>query len=275
MVELKFDKIGYWSEIKIDIIRKYAKAYSTIIKARGNLTTAYIDAFSGPGKHIRKDSKEEVIGSPLAALEVRPAFDEYYFIDISSKKIDYLKSQISGRENIRCMVGDANDRLFHEVFPNVKYTDFKRALCVLDPYGLHLDWNVIQAAGDSRSTEIFLNFPVADMNRNVFWRNPKGVGDNDIARMTRFWGDETWREAAYKNERDLFGDRKVRTDNETIAKAFRDRLRKKANFKFVPPPLPMRNNQNAIVYYLFFASQNRIGEKIVKEIFDKHRSRKN
>jgi hypothetical protein len=42
----------------------------------------------------------------------------------------------------------------------------------------------------------------------------------------------------------------------------------------VPEPLPMRNSKGAIVYYLFFASQNDAGAKIVGEIFDKYRERK-
>ncbi len=28
---LQFDEIGYWSEVKLDIVKKYAKAYSTIV----------------------------------------------------------------------------------------------------------------------------------------------------------------------------------------------------------------------------------------------------
>ncbi|HUB66873.1 MAG TPA: hypothetical protein VL981_05250 [Candidatus Methylacidiphilales bacterium] len=31
MTSFEFDEIGYWSEIKFDIIRDYAKAYSTIL----------------------------------------------------------------------------------------------------------------------------------------------------------------------------------------------------------------------------------------------------
>jgi three-Cys-motif partner protein len=54
--KLDFDKIGYWSEIKLEIVREYAKAYSTILSAQKNpkLTHVYIDAFSGPGEHISK-----------------------------------------------------------------------------------------------------------------------------------------------------------------------------------------------------------------------------
>ena len=31
MPELQFDEIGYWSEVKLDIVRKYAAAYSKIL----------------------------------------------------------------------------------------------------------------------------------------------------------------------------------------------------------------------------------------------------
>ena len=111
------------------------------------------------------------------------------------------------------------------------------------------------------------------MNRNVFWKDPEGVDERDIMRMTRYWGDETWRDAAYTTEKSLFAWQE-RTDNETVAEAFRVRLQDVAGFSFVPEPLPMRNNQGGVVYYLFFASHNPTGKKIVGDIFDKYRSRK-
>jgi hypothetical protein len=42
-------------------------------------------------------------------------------------------------------------------------------------------------------------------------------------------------------------------------------------FKHVADPLPMRNTKGSIVYYLFFASQNPTGGKIVQDIFKKYR----
>ena len=47
----QFDEIGYWSEIKLDIIKDYAAAYSRILSAQKNpsLHHIYIDAFAGGG----------------------------------------------------------------------------------------------------------------------------------------------------------------------------------------------------------------------------------
>lgn len=92
-----------------------------------------------------------------------------------------------------------------------------------------------------KSLDLFLNFPIMDMNMNVFWKNPDGVAESDIARMNAFWGDETWRNVAYQQEATLFGLVDEKTDNETVAEAFRQRLRQVADFTNVPEPIPMRN----------------------------------
>lgn len=269
---LRFDEIGYWSEVKLDIVREYAQAYSRILAAQPKLKHVYIDAFSGAGKHISRRTGDFVLGSPLNALSVRPAFSEFHFIDLNPEKMEFLENEVGERPDVFFHRGDCNQTFLREIVPRIRWENFRRALCLLDPYGLHLDWSVIETAGKLRSVEIFLNFPVADMNRNVFWRNPEGVAKSDIERMTRFWGDESWRDAAYDKSRDLF-EFPERTDNETVMAAYRDRLISVAQFKFVPEPIPMRNSTGAIVYYLFFASQNRAGQKIVTDIFDKYRHR--
>jgi len=64
-----------------------------------------------------------------------------------------------------------------------------------------------------------------------------------------------------------------KADNEAVAEAFRTRLKRVAGFKYVPTPMPMRNEQGAVIYYLFFASQNEPGERIAKAIFKKYRAR--
>ena len=58
-----------------------------------------------------------------------------------------------------------------------------------------------------------------------------------------------------------------------IAEAFRERLKSVAGFARVAEPLPMRNSQGAIVYYLFFASQKDVADHIVTEIFNRYRTR--
>ena len=117
-----------------------------------------------------------------------------------------------------------------------------RGLCLLDPYGLHLKWEVLKKAGEMKSLDIFLNFPTMDMNRTTLLKNPNAVEQGDIERMTAFWGDESWKDSAYSISRQgsLFGgETKEKESNHAIAEGFRERLQKVAGFKFVPEPIPV------------------------------------
>jgi three-Cys-motif partner protein len=268
-----FDEIGNWSEIKLDIIRKYAAAYSMIIAAQKKpaLHHVYIDAFAGSGMHVAKSTGDYVLGSPLNALLTQPPFKDYFLIDTEATKVDSLRALVGARPDVHIVPGDCNVILLEQVFPQVLYENYRRGLCLLDPYGLDLDWRVIATAGAMRSLELFLNFPVLDMNRNVLWRDPAGVDPDDLRRMNRFWGEESWRQVMYSTTGNLFGWEEKAGDNETIVRAFRERLQTVAHFKHVPNPLPMKNSRGNVVYYLFFASQNDTGNEIVRDIFDKYR----
>lgn len=267
-----FDKIGYWSEVKLDIIKTYAAEYSKILTAQQNLSHVYIDAFAGAGVHISKTSQEPILGSPLNALYVKPPFREFYYIDLDGEKVGTLRQLVGERTDVHIYLGDCNHILLKDVFPKVRYEHYRRGLCLLDPYGLHLNWDVIEVAGRMKSIDIFLNFPIMDMNRNTLWRDPDRVDANAVMRMNAFWGDESWRNIAYVTDRNFFGFPE-KEDNETVAEGFRKRLQKVAGFRHVPKPIPMRNLQGAVVYYLFFASQKAVANNIIEYIFDKYRSR--
>ena len=262
----KFEEIGYWSEIKLEIIKAYAQEYSKIISAqKTKLHHVYIDAFAGAGVHKSKTKGELVPGSPLNALSIDPPFEEYYFIDLVPAKTENLKDivqQCFGNipPNVHIYEGDCNSILLNEVFPKVQFRQFRRGLCLLDPYGLHLNWDVIKTAGAMKSIEIFLNFPILDINRNVIWHNPKGVASEDIERMNAYWGDESWRSIAYTTRKDLF-EFEEKEDSKVVAEYFKKRLNEVAEFSFVAPPLPMRNLRKAIIYYLYFASQKPVSKK--------------
>jgi three-Cys-motif partner protein len=262
-MKLLFDEVGYWSEIKLEILEKYAKAYSEIMNTR--FYHIYVDAFAGAGKHKSRTSGDMIKGSPSRALDIKPEFKEYYFIDIVKEKIFELEKIAANRPEVHVLEGNCNTILLTDVFPNIKYENYRRGLVLLDPYGLHLDWNVIEKAGTMRSMDMFLNFPVSDMNRNVFWRNSEHVDPKDIKRMDDFWGDHSWKNVAYSNKMNLFG-WDMKTDNDTVAQAFKIRLKQKAGFKNVSEPLPMRNSKGATIYYLFFASKAQVAQNIADDI---------
>ena len=274
MNNIKLDEIGYWSEVKLDIIKEYAYAYSTIMNKQSYIKEYYyIDGFAGSGVHISKTTKEFIPGSPANALNIKPPFSGYHFIDLSGNKADLLRELAKSHRNVSIYEGDCNKILLEKIYPNVTYENYKRAICLLDPYGLHLNWEVMYTAGKLGTIEIFLNFPVMDMNMNVLWVNPDKVEQKQIDRMNAFWGDDSWRNEAYSKQEGLFDTIEEKASNEIIAEAFRKRLNQTAGFAYVPKPIPMRNTKGAIIYYLFFASPNKTGAKIVNDIFNKYKDR--
>ena len=90
-MSLRIDEIGPWSEIKLQILKKYAGAYSQILTAQNRFTHAYIDAFAGAGEHVGRSTGEFVPGSPLNALLVRPPFKEFYLIDLDPSRVENLR----------------------------------------------------------------------------------------------------------------------------------------------------------------------------------------
>ena len=270
----RFDEVGAWSVLKLDIIEQYGTAYTKAFSRRGRqLKKFYIDGFSGAGIHVEKSTRQMIEGSPVRALKIEPPFDHYYFMDMNEDKTAYLETLCAGRKDVEIHTGDANEYL-RKLLPNIQYRLYNRALCLLDPYGLHLEWEVIRQAGQSQAVDLFLNFPVMDMNRNAIWRNPDGAAREGVDRMSRFWGDASWKQAAYAESRQpslFFGPELVKQPNDAIVSAFRDRLIKVAGFGFVPEPLPMKNSNNAVVYYLFLASPKPVAETIIQHIFQKYR----
>ncbi|MET3966704.1 three-Cys-motif partner protein TcmP [Bradyrhizobium sp. S3.9.1] len=269
----KFDEVGVWSELKLEIVEKYGAAYTRAFARHPGLKKYYVDSFSGAGTHISKSTKKMIDGSPVRALRISPPFDGFYFIDLNHQKTAHLKTLCGARNDVHIETGDASNYLIEQLLPTISYAKFNRALCLFDPYGLHLHWRAMELAGKSGAVDMFLNFPVMDMNRNAIWRDPSAVPQDGIDRMNNFWGDESWREAAYAEhpQTDLFGASQIiKQGNDAIVQAFRDRLKNVAGFKYVPEPLPMRNSINAVVYYLFFASQKPVADKIIKDLFTKY-----
>jgi len=274
-VAVEYDEIGIWSEVKLAIIREYASAYSRILESqRGKslpkLRWLYVDAYAGPGFHLSRTTKEMVDGSPQIALKTIPPFSEYHFIDADPKRAEQLRGIAGTREDVYIYGADCNQILLDKVFPRAKYSDYHRALCLLDPYNINLKWEVIETAGKMESVEIFLNFMIMDINRNVLTKNPDKAIQSKKEQLTRLWGDESWIAAAYDTTGNLFGDPE-KVSNERFEAAWRERLKTKAGFKFVSKPMPMKTKTNSVIYYLYFASQKEAGMDVVTDIFNKYR----
>lgn len=273
IANMKLDEIGVWSEIKIAILREYAGAFTRILKTQGWCKgCCYIDAFAGAGMHISKTTQEMVPGSPLNALLVEPRFDRIVLIDLDAEKVEHLRTLCGHDKRVEIEPGDCNEILLKKIIPQLPRSSFWRGLCVLDPYGIHgkmLRWQTIKQLADLRTVDIFINFPLMDINRNTLRKSLASSGDDDIAAFNEFCGTEDWKDLMY--QADLFGELWKIAKNRTVAEWFRNRLETVAGFKFVPQPILMQNSKGGPLYFLYFASHQSVAQKIISDIFEKYR----
>ena len=167
---------------------------------------------------------------------------------------------------------DCNRVLTEQVLPRFTYESYRKALCILDPYGLTLDWRTVEMAGKLRTVEVFVNFPIMDINRNCKRERLEQISPEHQRRMDAFWGDRSWHDVMFSPSRQMGLEgfdmlEKDKQSNERLAEAYRTRLGSVAQFAYVPSPMPMRNSKGAILYYLFFASPKETADKIVSDIF--------
>jgi len=100
---------GPWTREKLTYLQKYATAFMTAMAPKRQQgkwdKLVYLDLLSGPGKGMDADTGTEFDGSPLLALQVRPAFDRMYFADLKKTNINALKRRIQRQTSLAWTFG--------------------------------------------------------------------------------------------------------------------------------------------------------------------------
>lgn len=282
------DEIGDWSVKKLEIIKKYSGAYSGLIRKNGGKyfeSIAFIDGFAGQGLHYLREKKENpdslfpatekkerrvIDGSPLIAI--RNNFDEFHFVDIKKKNIDELKECISELEKPVSFYNEDANVVLPGIFKNLKakYRSW-RGLCLLDPFGAHINWSTIQAAGDiGKMLDLIIHFSIRDIQGNGMPNEKEDLTEDQRKRFDIFFGDPSWLDFVYDDMGvDFFGRKihKKRIDAEKrIIDFYIYNLSVKAKFNFVNISEPFINSTGGRQYYLIFASHNKRGDEKAKEV---------
>jgi len=277
---------GSWTEEKLDKLRQYLVAYKTALKNQP-FTLIYIDAFAGTGYREVVDSGSPdgqlftelagpepqgfLDGSVRIALKIDPPFDEYIFIELSEKRFSELARikeefpRLASR--IRLVKGDCNERL--QELCSTRDWKYHRAVLFLDPFGMEVEWNTIEAVAATRAIDVWILFPLGvGVNRML-------TRDGEIpkpwrSRLDRLFGTDKWFEEFYEEKvtSTLWGNKrcleKVATFSQ-IADYYMERLH--SVFAGVADnPLQLRNSKRIPLFLLCFAAANPRGAKIALKI---------
>lgn len=291
---------GDWTTDKLDCLREYLSAYTLIFHRNPvaqKLTTTYVDAFAGTGYRVPSrpslpsqepqlfdlgdiDREAYLKGSARIALEVEHSFHRYLFIEknpVHIQELERLKSEFPEKaDRIQTIKAEANSYLKDWC---VK-TDWRqnRAVVFLDPYGMQVEWPLIQAIAKTKAIDLWLLFPLGvAVNRLLTKGEPPP--EEWAQALTRTFGTDEWKSVFYPQQKvlTLFGEEDVQckqAEIEQIGLFFVQRL--KTIFASVADrPLQLCNSKNSPIYLLCFAAGNPKGAptavKIAKYILEKKR----
>jgi three-Cys-motif partner protein len=281
---------GDWTSTKLDVLEKYLAAYTTALKDKPSadraFRKAYIDAFAGTGyRSMRRDEdtsknllfpdlaatgpQQLLDGSARLALKIRPRFDRYIFIERNADRcaqLGALKAEFPDlAADVRIAQGEANEEI-----RKICDKDWRshRAVLFLDPYGMQVEWQTIEAIARTAAIDLWLLFPLGIGVTRLLTRS----GDIPMGwrtRLDKLLGTQDWYDEFYRVEHKptLFGtdeERVVKATNDTIGRYFNDRL--KSVFPGVAEPGVLRNSSNCPLYLLCFAAGNENGASIALKI---------
>ena len=263
---------GRWTSIKLAAVEDYLPEYTKIFtKNPGarHFSTMYVDAFAGTGRiaympdlqdALFRDREQYVKGSAARALEVKPEFNRYIFIESDPDRyavLEQLKvAHPEKSERIEVRNEDAN--LFLKRW--CAQTDWKRwrAVVLLDPYAMDVPWSTIEALARTKGIDLWWLFPCGAFNR-LLTRGAKPPQPWRDA-LTRICGTDAWEQRFYEVQTHdgLFGPMQTEQKISSFAgiNAF---LRERLESIFVgvaKQPLYLVNSQNTPIFMLFFAASN-------------------
>jgi len=173
---------GDWTSTKLAVLAKYLTAYTTALKDKPSpdrrFRKAYIDAFAGTGyRWMRREQdasgnllfpdlaeaapQELLDGSARLALKTQPRFDRYVFIERNAARcaeLEALKTEFPElAPDIRVEQGEANEEI-----RRICDKDWRshRAVLFLDPYGMQVEWQTIEAIAKTKAIDMWLLFPL-------------------------------------------------------------------------------------------------------------------
>ena len=299
---------GTWTEEKLDAFEKYVKAYLTIMKkyaTKNSWSLFYFDAFAGSGSRetiiggvnnceatlFEDDEIEEIAeqasykgaAERVLGIEVDGfSFDYYYFIDKGEHSLQTLEKKLKSTfpNKVNCMAfkpGDANEKIL-ELVNYAKSHPKCAALVLLDPFGMQLNWETIQALKDIGHIDLWILVPSGVIINRLLTRSGKilcpermeksfGMPINEI--QNYFYEQVT--------EQSLFGEitRQQKRDNtiNKIAQLYINLLGKEFSY-VIKEPLVLKNSTNCPIFHFVFASHNQTGVKIASEIVGKKNRKK-
>ena len=268
--------VGLWTVQKLLFLKEYLDAYVQATKSIRRSDVAFIDLFAGPGYDRNTDTGELLEGSPILAMNLYERFRRFVFVDIDPNFTRQLRELAFERRVDRIthvFTGDCNC-LVNEAMRHVQRAG--GTFCFVDPPGLQAHWNTIarisrHISPSGRKAEVFVLFPydMALVRFLVREGSPGEVWGPDAERRIDLAMPDTirWRRIYQERNQGLFDAREARR---RFAYLYWMGL-KNLGYGYVLKPKLLSTPEGRPLYFLFFASDHQVGDRIMSHILTRPR----
>lgn len=261
---LKHSFGGPWTQIKLDMLKRYLVAFNTALQNRptekNRFRRIYIDAFAGTGEcEIKSDNMtvETIAGSAKIAIGTAPPFDELHLVDLDPAHAAELRRLAAGTAAVVVHQADANQALL-DIVEGIDW-NCSRGVLFLDPYGMTVPWGTLELVASTRALDVWYLFPLSAIYRQAAHDFVK-IDDAKLAALDAVLGTPSWREAFYQTDAQaslLGGEpRLVRTANPGAIASFVHQRLSEVFKGWVSPPLMLNTAKGAPLFALFCCISN-------------------
>ncbi len=244
------------TQAKHEILKRYLQRWFPILnKHHGRIV--YLDGFCGPGRYVGGEQ-----GSPLVALEVAARHRTsltgeivFWFIDERADRIEHLEKELHSVQRPPHFKVFPETGTFHEKLEkhlnalDQQGTAPAPIFAFIDPFGFSgIPYGLVERLLKKPRCEVFITFMVDSINRWLEHPN-----DALVRHMPETFGTPECLEVAKRP-----GERIV-----ALRELYQRQLRNAARFVRY---FEMRDRNDRVIYYLFFASNNPLGHVKMKSM---------
>ncbi len=243
---------------KHEILRRYIQAWAPIL-SQGNFPhLVFVDGFAGPGRYSKGEEGSPIIAVKAVIEQPRPikAKVDFHFIELDKRRSDHLSTEISALtlpSNVTTKIH--GNRSFQDAFPEIwnSYGKIGRprppTFVFIDPFGFKIPFSYVAQVLRAQSCEVLITFMFEEINRFLSQGQLPDIFDD-------LFGCRDWREGInikLPRERVKF-----------LHDLYQRQLTQAAGASFVRS-FALRNDRDAMDYFLFFATNNELGLRKMKE----------
>lgn len=232
---------GSWSNSKLYFLEYFDSIFTTGMKNRWP-RRAYVDLQAGPGICVDRATNREFHGSALRAMACKNPFTDLFLNDINPEFVTALEKRqqsLFPDANAIYSVNDCNlaCREIRDLLPADAL-----ALIFADPWNYELTFDGLETLASRPFTDLVVTFHTQAIKRNAHLT---------LGSVDRFLGDNNWRTRYWAAGSDV-----TTSGTKVLIDTFQANLKNRLGYRYFGNPVPVKNDQNAVIFYLVFASKN-------------------